>query len=247
MRPICHRCGSPDLEILDVNAVLDYGDSAARIHDALVGHDNVWLIQWQADIVDPMNIVPLQLELAGKEEELDVEFWQVRLRHFREVDATKALSAPIALSERSINFGNYINLLDYGVAANGDLLLYWQLHPDHPTPMPDLQIVGETFTEDGLPFSTIRDRRPVGYAYPTGRWQPDEINLGRIPAVEWAGPGALAGPYLVRLSVYDTEGDLAGLDMLGSEGQPVGRRSGAQPGPARGRRRSGHRRPGKRC
>ncbi len=58
----------PELEILDVNAVLDYNDVAGPIHDAVENHDNVWLIQWQARIVDPMDIVPLQLELAGEEE-----------------------------------------------------------------------------------------------------------------------------------------------------------------------------------
>jgi 4-amino-4-deoxy-L-arabinose transferase-like glycosyltransferase len=212
----------PELEILDVNAVLDYDDVAGRLHDAIQGHDNVWLIQWQARIVDPMGIVPLQLELAGKEEEVDVELWQVRLRHFREVSADRVLTRPITLNRRSVNFGNLIYLLDYEVAANGDLLLYWQLHPDHPTPLPDLQIVGETFTGDGLPFARIDDRRPVGYDFPPLRWHKDQINVGRIPATEWAGPGAMAGPYRARLSVYDTLGDLSGINIIGSQGQPVG-------------------------
>jgi mannosyltransferase len=215
----------PDLEILDVNAVLDYDDSAGPLHDALINQDNVWLVQWQADIVDPMDIVPLQLELAGKEEELDIEFWQVRLRHFNEVSAEQILTRPIAVNDDSINFGNLVQLVDYEVANNGDLLLYWQLHPQHPTPMPDLQIVGETFTGEGFPFARISDRRPVGYDYPSFRWREDQINLGRIPATEWAGPGALAGHYRVRLGVYDTQGDLSGLDMIGSQGQPVGRQA----------------------
>jgi hypothetical protein len=212
----------PDLQILDVNAVLDYDDSAGPIHDALVNHDNVWLVQWQAKVVDPMGIVPLQLELAGEEEEMDVEFWQVRLRHFRDVSAERVLTRPIAVTEKSVNFANQIYLADYEVAANGDLLLYWQLHPEHPTPMPDLQIVGETFTGDGIPFHRIDDRRPVGYDYPPLRWTNDQINVGRIPAAEWAGAGALAGHYRVRLSVYDTNGDLSGLDIIGSQGQPAG-------------------------
>ncbi len=212
----------PDIEILDVNAVLDYDDSAEPIHNALANHDNVWLVQWQADIVDPMAIIPLQLELAGEEEELDVEFWQVRLRHFNDVAAEKILTRPVAINEQSVNFGNLVYLVDYEVANNGDLLLYWQLHPEHPAPMPDLQIVGETFAGDGL-FARISDRRPVGYAYPSSRWRANQVNLGRIPATEWAGPGALAGHYRVRLSVYESNGDLTGLDMIGSQGQPVGR------------------------
>jgi mannosyltransferase len=212
----------PELEILDVNAVLDYNDVAGKLYDAIKDHDNVWLIQWQARVVDPMDIVPLQLELAGKEEEMDVEFWQLRLRHFRDVSADRILTRPITHSNKSINFGNLIQLLDYEVASNGDLLLYWQLHPQHPTPMPDLQIVGDTYTGDGLPFSRINDRRPVGYDYPPLRWREDQVNVGRIPAAEWVGRGALAGPYRVRLSVYETTGDLTSVDIIGSQGQPVG-------------------------
>lgn len=212
----------PDIEILDVNAVLDYEDVSEPLAAAVNNHDNVWLIQWQARIVDPMDIVPLQLDLAGEEEEMDVEFWQVRLRHFREVSADRILTRPIAITDKSVNYGNLIYLADYEVAANGDLLLYWKLHPDHPTPMPDLQIVGDTFTEDGLPFARISDRRPVGYDYPPLRWKEGQTNVGRIPAAEWAGAGALAGHYRVRLSVYETTGDLSGVDIIGTQGQPVG-------------------------
>jgi hypothetical protein len=212
----------PELEILDVNAVLDYDAVATRLHDAVENHDNVWLIQWQARIVDPMDIVPLQLELAGEEEEMDVEFWQVSLRHFRNVSADRILTRPIVLNDKSVNFGNLVDLVDYEVATNGDLLLYWQLHPQHLTPMPDLQIVGDTFTGDGLPFARISDRRPVGYDYPPLRWHDGQINVGRIPAAEWAGAGAMAGHYRVRLSVYNTAGDLSGIDIIGSKGQPAG-------------------------
>lgn len=211
----------PEIEILDVNAVLDYGNSATTIHDALVNRDNVWLVQWQDQIVDPMQLVPLQLELAGEEEEMDVEFWQVQLRHFRKVSADRVLTHPVSVNENSINFGNLVYLADYEVAANGDLLLYWQLHPQHPTPMPDLQIVGETFSGD-IHFASISDRRPAGYEYPPLRWRAEQMNVGRIPAQEWAGPGALAGHYRVRLSLYDTNGDLSGVEIIGSQGQPVG-------------------------
>ena len=34
-----------------------------------------------------MNVTPLQLQLAGKEEKLDVEFWQLKLHHYEDVRA----------------------------------------------------------------------------------------------------------------------------------------------------------------
>ena len=213
----------PDLEILDVNAVLDVSTSAAPLAAALQGRSSVWLVQWQHEVVDPMNVTPLQLQLAGKEEELDVEFWQLKLHHYEDVRASEILTAPVEAADEIVNFGNQIDLITGQVAANGDLLLFWRLHPDHDGPIPDLSITGETFTGDGLPFQRLRDRRPVGYEYPVFRWRASQVNLGHIPAEEWAGPGALPGQYRIRLGVYDSTGDLTGLDVMGPEGQPLGK------------------------
>ncbi|HXF62538.1 MAG TPA: hypothetical protein VNK95_13035, partial [Caldilineaceae bacterium] len=213
----------PDLEILDVNAVLDLAASAGPLSKALQGRSDVWLIQWQHEIVDPMEIVPLQLDLAGDEEPLKDEFWQLKLHHYTNVRADAILTPPTGLSAESANFGNLVYLVDYEVAPNGDLLLYWRMHPDVNGELPDLHLTGQTFTADGLPFERIADRRLAAYAYPTFRWRKDQINLGRIRASEWAGSGALPAPYRVRLVVYDANGDMTGLDVLGSQGQPLGK------------------------
>jgi hypothetical protein len=225
----------PDLEILDVNEVLDMGASAGPLAQALQERagsqgapppgpgTDVWLVQWQNEIVDPMDIVPLQLTLAGEEEELEDDFWQLDLHHYTDVEAGKVLTPPAGLSASSVNFGNMVYLVDRQVANNGDLLLYWKLHPNHPSPMPDLHLTGQSFTADGLPFERIADRRLVGYAHPTFRWHEGQINLGRIPAGEWTGPGALPGSYRVRLVVYDVNGDMTGLDVIGPQDQPLGK------------------------
>lgn len=213
----------PDLEILDVNAVLDFKNSAGALHDALVGHRNVWLVQWQHEIVDPMQIIPLQLQLAGDEVEVEDDFWQLQLHHYQDVDAGDILVQPTEVSSRSTNFGNQIYLVDHQVTDDGTLLLFWQANPDQVPVSADLHIAGQTFTADGLPFQRIGDRRPAGYDYPTFRWRADQINLGRIPPEQWVGPGALPGRYRVRLGVYDIEGDLTGVDVIGPQGQPLGK------------------------
>ena len=213
----------PDLEILNVNAVLDFASSAIPLRDALTDKSNVWLIEWQEEIVDPMAIVPLQLNLAGREEEVDTQFWQLRLRRYSDVDADAVLVEPTAISDRSVNFGNQMYLVDYTLAENGDLLLFWQAHPDHTDAIPDLHIAGNTVTQDGLSMYRLRDRRPASYEYPAFRWLPDQITLGRIFSEDWAGPGALPGSYKLRLGVYDADGDLTGLDVIGPEGQPLGK------------------------
>ena len=212
----------PNLETLDVNAVLDFASTTQPLREALVNRPNVWLVQWQHEVVDPMSVVPLQLQLAGREEEVDAEFWQVRLRHYSDVQADRINAGPTATTDASINFGNQVILVDYQVAATGDLLLFWQLHPERSSPISDLNITGQTFTGD-QPFQRIEDRRPVGYEYPTFRWRPGQINVGRIPAAEWVGAGALPGRYRVRLGVYDNQGDLTGLDVIGEQGQPLGK------------------------
>ena len=213
----------PDLEILDVNAVLDFASSAIPLRDGLEGKDSAWLVSWQDEIVDPMSIVPLQLNLAGREQVVDGQFWQLQLRHYADMDAGAVLLEPTTISESSVNFGNQVYLLDYTVADNGDLLLFWQLHPDHPNPMPDLHIAGHTFTSDGLPFTRLNDRRLSSYEYPSFRWRKDQVTLGRIPAEDWAGPGALPGSYRIRMGVYELNGDLNGVDVIGAQGQPLGK------------------------
>ncbi len=49
--------------------------------------------------------------------------------------------------------------------------------------------------------------------------------MGRTPAAEWAGPAAMPGNYTLHLGVYDPQGDVAGLDVLGANGVPLGKRA----------------------
>ncbi|RME64728.1 MAG: hypothetical protein D6790_02855, partial [Caldilineae bacterium] len=72
----------PDIEILDVNAVLDYAGSAEALHRGLAGYAGAWLVNWQDEVVDPMDVVGLHLAQAGTEQPVDAAFWGLRLRHF---------------------------------------------------------------------------------------------------------------------------------------------------------------------
>ncbi len=213
----------PNIEILDVNAVLDFTRSALPLRNALRGKTDVWLIEWQEKVVDPMTIVPLQLQLAGHEAKQKTQFWHLQLHHYTNIHADGVLVEPSGATDSSTNFGNQVNLLDYRVAANGDLLLVWQLNPNHSNPVPDLYVTGQIYTQDGLPFSHFEDRRLANYEFPTFRWRQDQITVGRIPASEWTNLVALPGTYRLRLGVYDVNGDLSGLDVIGKQGQPLGR------------------------
>ena len=213
----------PDIEILDVNAVLDFTTTASPLQAALARHERAWLIEWQDNVVDPMGIVPLQLAAAGREEAVKEAFWQVGLRHFTDLQSDNILQLADADLAPDANVGNQIHLLDHRVTSNGDLILFWQAHPDHTAPMPDLYLAGETYTAEGLTYHRIADRRLVSYEFPTFRWSDDQINVGVLSAAEWAGDGALPATYRVRLAVYDIDGDLAGLDVFADDGRPLGK------------------------
>ncbi len=225
----------PPIEILDVNAVLTFANTGQTLHDTLTGKSGAWLIGWQDDVVDPMQITQLQLARAGEEQTINAQFWGLELHHFTELDAAKISPEPPIQYSVHANFGNQVELLGYSVEPNGDLLLFWKqrLTADviHHSPFTihhlpfDLHLTGETLTTDGLPYATIADRRLSAYNYPTFRWPAGTTAVGRLPAADWAGDGAAPGNYTLRLGVYDPAGDLAGLDLVGTDGQALGKRA----------------------
>ncbi|MBI3957554.1 MAG: hypothetical protein HY328_02005 [Chloroflexi bacterium] len=223
----------PEIEILDVNAVVDLDSSAQILRPALLGKSGVWLVDWQEEVIDPADAAGLQLERAGDEQPTDAQFWGLRLRRFINLDARTISNAPPIQQPFQANFGDTVELLGYSIEKQGDLLLFWRLtHP--PQPLPDLHLTGETRTAEGLLYSRIGDRRLSAYDFPTFRWQIGQIVAGRIPVAEWIGAGAPAGNYQLRLGVYDPAGDSAGFDLLGEKGERLGKRATveiAQPQP----------------
>ena len=219
----------PDIEILDVNSVLGFEKSAALLRSAFDtsatgANAGAWLISWQDEVTDPMGVVPLHLQLAGHAVPVDAEFWQLGLRHFTEIDAQRVQPSPSILLDEPINFGDRLSLVAYALLENGDLVLYWLSHDSSPTGA-ELHITLKTDTDERFPYRSPEDRRPAGYLYPFFRWQPNQLAVGQIPASDWAGAGAIPGKYRVVLGVYDPEGDVAGLDVVGAQGQLLGKRA----------------------
>lgn len=213
----------PDLEILDVDAVLDFQASGVALQDALQGYDGAWLVNWQDEVVDPTGVVPVQLAWAGTEKTFRSEFWEVGLRRFIDLDPTAIPETPPLLAQPDANFGNQLTLHGYSVTAENELLLFWQLGIDPIASAVDWQVTLQTQTGDGLPYHTLPPRRPTSYTYPVERWQPDETVMSVIPALTWAGPAAMPDSYQIRLGIYDPTGDGAGLDLLDAAGVPQGK------------------------
>lgn len=213
----------PDLQILDVDAVLDFTESGTALRDALQGYNGAWLVNWQEEVVDPTGVVPIQLGWAGTEKTFRSQFWEVGLRRFIELDPDAIPTAPPLAERVDANFGDQLIFTGYTTTKEDELLLFWQLAPNATVPQPDWQISLHTETPEGLPYYSPTDRRPTDYHYPVARWQPGETVMGMIPALEWAGPAAMPGPYQLQLRVYDPAADPAGLDRLNAQGLPQGK------------------------
>ena len=121
----------PDLEILDVDAVLDFEDTAEPLRttlDPLSERPGAWLVGWQDDVIDPTGIVPAQLEIAGREKGMSTRFWVVSLRRFSQLKTNWIPDAAPINTALEVTFGDQVQLLGYNALDNGDLLLFWQPH-----------------------------------------------------------------------------------------------------------------------
>ncbi len=216
----------PDIDVLDVNAVLDFPSSGAPLRQALADKWGVWLVGWQDEVVDPMGVTPLLLEMAGQEQPVEGGFWGLTLRHFTQLQPQEIPVEPPVRVPVDADFEGKVTLLGATVRPDGELLLFWQR--TGPDPLPDLRVTGETLTEDGLLYAKLPDRRPAGYLYPAFRWPQGQVTVGRIPAADWAGEGAAAGAYQLQVGLYDPAGDLTGLDVLDQAGNPQGKRATVQ-------------------
>jgi uncharacterized membrane protein len=218
----------PEIEILDVDAVLDFANTADPLRRGLANNSAAWLVGWQDDVVDPMQVTPLQLARGGEETPIAAQFWGLDLRRFA-VDASQISAQPPIDHPATINFANKIEFLGHTVDPNGTLLLYWrqplQSSIVNRQSSIDLLLSGETVTTANLPYADLVDQRLAGYDYPTFRWQPGQVTVGRIAARDWAGDAAMPGNYRLRLGVYDPTDDVAGLDVLAGDGTPQGKRT----------------------
>jgi hypothetical protein len=195
----------PEIDVLDVNAMLTFANTAAPLRAAFVKETNqngAWLVQWQEEVVDPGEITPVQLELGGREKGQSATFWGITLRRFSRIRPQRIVDAPPISQPLSIHFGDQLLLLGYHVLETGDLLLFWQ-RPSLAQPAEvDYQFSGETLDASGQPIAQIAGRRPGAYHYPIHRWGADEVVMGQLEASQWLGPNPTAGRYLLRLTVY---------------------------------------------
>lgn len=195
----------PNIDVLDVNAVLDFGDTAAPLRaalDPLSERPGVWLVLWQDEVVDPTGVVPVQLVIGGREKGMDTRLWGIGLRRFSGLKTNWFADEPPITLPLDIAYSDGALILRGATTIdNGDLLLFWERR-DGDRALPDYELSGESFA-DGAPLLPLEARRLAGYDYPSFRWPAGKVVMGRIPAAEWLGASPQSGSYSVRLAVHD--------------------------------------------
>jgi hypothetical protein len=216
----------PDIEILDVDAVLDFANTQPALAGAFAegtGKSGAWLVNWQDEVVDPNSVTPVQLELGGREKGQSATFNGLGLRRWGGIRPSRFAAAPPVQHVLDEPFGNQVILHGYTVANNGDLLLFWQ-RPTAAESAGDLRLALQTAALDGQPLAHPQDRRLTGYTYPSFRWPQGQIVMGHVPAADWLGTVPVAGdePYTTTvqatLRVYDGR-DPAATPLLTAAGE----------------------------
>ena len=197
----------PEIEILDVDAVLDFETTGAALRQWFPNDgelDAGWLLTWQDEVVDPNDIVPVQLELGGREKGQSATFHGLGLRRFTGFRQHRFALAPPIDTPTDITFGDAVILRGYKVVDNGDLLLFWERTDGVEGVAPDLHMALTTTTADGATVAALPERRLAGYTYPFERWRPGEIVTGYVTAADWLGSAEpVDGQYRFSIRVFD--------------------------------------------
>ncbi len=214
----------PELEILDVDAVLDFqttGEALRRAFSAESGLRGAWLVTWQDEVVDPNGITPVQLELSGREKGQSATFHGLGLRRFTGFREHRFVLSPPIDAPADIAFGDIVVLRGYKVVDNGDLLLFWERLSSATDKSPDLYMALSTTTKDGTAIAAPPERRLAGYTYPFDRWQSGEIVTGYIAAVDWLGTAEpVDGQYRFSIRVFDAN-DPAAAPLPTTDGRTI--------------------------
>ena len=120
----------PDDPILDVRNVLHYSDVAPQVNEWLDRYFGIWLVQWNADTVDPTGVVPHLLGQVGEDIPLTTEMPNgISVKHYRfNKDQAPLLMSPETSPPQSQAFDLPLRLV--GCSADRsvkgvDVACYW--------------------------------------------------------------------------------------------------------------------------
>lgn len=223
----------PEGYTLSVQNTLGY-NIANTLNRVLEGHDRLWVVRWQADVVDPNDFLDTLLSNQARRLTVGRLFQGIDLQYW-EVPAGAHFAAEPQIGQRvEVNYENKVKILGFDATetqaeAGGlpviegrsggtvPLTIYWQALANLDR---DYSLSLRIKDEAGHFWGRL-DHRPTNYFYPTTRWKPGEIIFGRyeLPVL----PGTPPGDYTVEAELYSTTGGKSsGLNVLGLRDTPQG-------------------------
>jgi hypothetical protein len=209
----------PDLPRLDVSQVTDL-TIADRVAAAVEGKEGVWLVTWQAEVIDPNRVVPFWLDRIGERPADAGDFWGVGLEHWRLNPRKIDLLYENAIDQAIlVNFANQLDLVGMTQLGDTELALFWRPRQTLPD---DLLLTLSLTDEQGIDWAR-QDfvGRPGAYLYPPSRWPVGQIVMTRHP-LPWQ-IGTPPGLYIAQIGLGRTgqaAADFAGWDVLDEQGRP---------------------------
>lgn len=218
--PPCQRpplaFGMPEALVPDVTRYLDLATLQARMREIAARRPpNVWILSWQADIMDPQALTFALLDFAGRHVEVNRLFGDVRLDRYTDIDF--ALLEKLAI-EGATTQSEWFNIAP---VPNGATLLAMRLFAPQPAHVGDLIVVHAWWQRGAILLPSLRasarlttldngwlytqvDQPPAGWKFWDDRWVDGVPAFGRYELV--VGEDVPNGKHAVRYVIYDADG-----------------------------------------
>jgi hypothetical protein len=157
----------PEIAILDVRQVLGWEETARYLNQNLAGWGGVWLFLWQNEVVDPAGVVTTLLDRYAILHPTPA-FPFLGLRHYR-LYPNRSFPEQPPMTHPGTVFADRLRLVGAEFTAEA-VWLYWQALQSG---LPDLE-VALTWRDAAGQVVQQAITRPVGYDFPTTRWQVGE-------------------------------------------------------------------------
>ncbi|RME84637.1 MAG: hypothetical protein D6775_04925 [Caldilineae bacterium] len=161
------RVRLPEMEILDVTQVLGWEETADALNRLAGQYGGLWLFRWQDEVADPAQVTRILLE-RWADSQPTPSFAYIGLDHYRFRPGVRFPSRPPFLLHGQ-DFADLLRLVGIEPTATG-IWLYWQALAQN---LPDLHVALRLRDARGQVLWQ-GDMRPVGYDFPTTRWQKGE-------------------------------------------------------------------------